>query len=319
MDSYEKLEEIKILPPPIIKSQVDFDEKSEEVVQFEKFLLNHGGHFGGWEEDDHLLFLQLRQKYRQKPLFMKAVQSRLPGLTENDVLKHEKWYAEYLNLREKQKSAIRKWRAEREQERRKKRMNATKPAVTSAEYDIQERIERKQKLEEWKRKKMEEKMQDEKEIQRVKQVKMQKEHEKKQLQDMKRAAVEVYKKEKLYQKNACLMIQELKELKEREEKAAQANMLLRSFRQQDETYLERRRLYRNQQIKNKEKEANKWKQAHRRVSISTERDPSRLLQPTLAWNDRLLSKSAGPSNKPLLHLRNMPHLAVPSWRRGLVS
>ncbi|XP_046403478.1 coiled-coil domain-containing protein 112-like [Ischnura elegans] len=308
MENYEKPEEIRITPVPSLKSQFDSDMRCEEIVKFENYLTNNGGHFGGWDEEDHLVFVQIRQKYRQKLLFVKAVQNRFPRLTEDSVLKHEKWYAQYLKLREKQRSAIRKWRAEKEQERSKKRFSAVKPTARTAEDDLVERLERKQKLEEWKRRKMEEKKLNEEERQRIRQWKAQKEYERKQLQDLKRAAVEVYKKEKMYKQSAHLMLQELKELKEREEKAAQANMLLKSFRQQDETYIERRRLYTSQKLKNKENEANKWRLIGRRVSTSVERDPDRLLQPTLAWKDRLMSKSAEPISKPILHLRNMPHL-----------
>lgn len=47
--------------------------------EFQKFILNSGGHCGGWLEHDHLLFLRERRKSKDKEKFLTAIKNFLPG------------------------------------------------------------------------------------------------------------------------------------------------------------------------------------------------------------------------------------------------
>lgn len=47
--------------------------------EFRKFLTSSGGHTGGWEEQDHLLFLRERRKFNGRQKFIQIVHSLLPG------------------------------------------------------------------------------------------------------------------------------------------------------------------------------------------------------------------------------------------------
>lgn len=51
----------------------------DPASEFQKFLINSGGHTGGWEEQDHLLFLRERRKFNGKKKFLSSVQILLPG------------------------------------------------------------------------------------------------------------------------------------------------------------------------------------------------------------------------------------------------
>ncbi|KAF4532924.1 hypothetical protein B566_EDAN015636 [Ephemera danica] len=109
--------------------------------------------------------------------------------------------------------------------------------------------------------------------------------------------------------------EEAKELKkiraqeQKKEKAAQANKLLKVYRKLDTLYVERKKVLRQHSPPVKEIP---------RVppSVSVERDPNRVLRHTRVWQAHCLTK---PTHiKPLLHVRNLPHLAVPDWRKGVL-
>ncbi|KAG8227015.1 hypothetical protein J437_LFUL000321 [Ladona fulva] len=317
LDKYEIVEGLRIpsIPKPIhIKTYDDLEEESQDIACFDKFLLEHGGHFGGWDEEDHLLYLQYRKKFKTKSHFVENLQIRLPGISEDEILKHDKWYADYLFLKEKQRAAIKKWKVHRKEEKDKQRVKAKEAIHPQRKVNEESMLEKKKRLNEWKQHKIEIKKQEDADAERRKQEELEKAIEKKQLQEMKKTAVEIYRKEKMCQRNSYLLMKELKELKEREERAAQANILLKSFRKNDETYIERRRLWREKLEKNNIKGQGKLK---RSVSVEAQRDPSRLLRLTLSWQDRLQSKDNNSSDKPILHLRNMPRLGVPNWRKTL--
>lgn len=50
-----------------------------DLSEFQKFLTLSGGHTGGWDEQDHVLFLRERRKYHGKQKFLDAVECLLPG------------------------------------------------------------------------------------------------------------------------------------------------------------------------------------------------------------------------------------------------
>lgn len=51
----------------------------QEVLAFQRFLQETGGHTGGWAEEDHLLFLHLRKKHKGKITFLNLLKEQLPG------------------------------------------------------------------------------------------------------------------------------------------------------------------------------------------------------------------------------------------------
>lgn len=49
------------------------------MLAYQRFLQETGGHTGGWAEEDHLLFLHLRKKYKGNITFLNLLKERLPG------------------------------------------------------------------------------------------------------------------------------------------------------------------------------------------------------------------------------------------------
>lgn len=82
-------------------------------------IISFAGHTDNWSNEDHLLFLKLRQKCSNIPALVAAIQVKCPDLTAKTIVNHEAWYKVYLDLREKQRSTVRDWRKRKEMERTK--------------------------------------------------------------------------------------------------------------------------------------------------------------------------------------------------------
>lgn len=77
------------------------------------------GYTDNWSNEDHLLFLKLRKKCSSIATLVAALQVQCPDLTVETIVNHEAWYKIYLNLREKQRANIKKWRKQKEMEKMK--------------------------------------------------------------------------------------------------------------------------------------------------------------------------------------------------------
>lgn len=75
------------------------------------------GYTDNWSNEDHLLFLKLRKKCSSIATLVAALQVKCPDLTVETIVNHEAWYKIYLNLREKQRASIKKWRKQKEMEK----------------------------------------------------------------------------------------------------------------------------------------------------------------------------------------------------------
>lgn len=136
------------------------NETHDASSEFRKFLTTSGGHTGGWDEQDHLLFLRERRKYNGRQKFLQIVHSLLPGetkyswskdfncktdISQEAIQDHESWYQKYEQLKKEQKEAIKKWRATRQSSLDKQDSSAedrepNPPKNYSAQRDITERI-----------------------------------------------------------------------------------------------------------------------------------------------------------------------------------
>eukprot|EP00127_Corallochytrium_limacisporum_P001918 Clim_evm73s88 gene=Clim_evmTU73s88 len=138
-----------------------------EIIQFEDYLLEHGGHTGGWNEGDHLLFLKFRKPLMSNAWSPDQVVKKMQGRPYDEVMQHEQWYAEYLALRDQKKGAIHQWRKRREAEKARvvgdsdDTPRGTTPAhlkkKTPDSMSKAERQEKKAKLRAWRLKKQKEK------------------------------------------------------------------------------------------------------------------------------------------------------------------
>ncbi|XP_047117457.1 coiled-coil domain-containing protein 112-like [Schistocerca piceifrons] len=289
-----------------------------EVRAFHKFLAKTGGHSGGWDEDDHLAFLRIRTKHQGKQAFMEEVHDLMPDISREDIMKHEEWYCQYEKLRNEQRQAIEVWRNEKSQRSSQKCIEQP-PRPQILHRNPEDAADKKQKIEEWKKAKELQQQLDEERKRVEKERQLQEWKRKKERQAQQKAKIEQQKEERLEKQREAVLERQLRELFEIEQRAAVANKMLKAFRQQDQEYVLRRLSWKQRERDRKEDCIERQERLKRQVSVSAERDPQRLLTLTEGWRNRLACKDLDrpPKSAPPLHLRNMPHLAVPSWRKTL--
>lgn len=95
------------------------------VIFVHIYTNSHAGHTENWSDEDHLLFVRLRKKCSNIPALIAAIQAKCPDLTAEIIVNHEAWYKIYLNLREKQRWAVREWRKQKEMEKLKNHEDET--------------------------------------------------------------------------------------------------------------------------------------------------------------------------------------------------
>ncbi|CAG2055874.1 unnamed protein product, partial [Timema podura] len=168
------------------------------------------------------------------------------------------------------------------------------------------------------------------------------------LQARKKEEVLRYREEKWTKEQSALLARQRRELREVEERAARANVLIKVYSrsttslskpvlercsasaplrpwllywyisildelflliEQDEVYIARQRFLKEHKESERLKQRTSSSQVERhRGLVQAERDPERLLQSTEVWKERC--KKQDPVSRPLLHLRNMPRLSV---------
>ncbi|GAB1606065.1 coiled-coil domain-containing protein 112-like, partial [Argonauta hians] len=288
-----------------------------EVADFEKYVLQNGGHLGGWDDYDQETFLGYRQKYKKKEKFLEQVMPALPGKTPEDVRKHVAWYECYLQLYEKKKEAIKRWKELKIKEKQslKEASPSLEDKLKSLALQRKMEDERQQKLvqiHEWKRQQAAEKAREED----IKKIEKLAEERKKEKEKKKQLELRKYVQQYREAKNRDLLEQK-KEL-ERQEKIEKevrrkfVSMEVLRFREMDRLKtarkLEQEKLKQEKAVK-KEKRLESLKK-----HVEVTRDPSRLLQHTAGWKEKLKDTTTNNSSGPLLH---MPHRAIPSWRSDL--
>lgn len=104
---------------------------------------NFKGHTQRWSDEDHLLFLKLRQKCKSIPSLVHAIQSRCPDLTTETIVNHESWYKTYLHLRQKQRDQIEEWRRMKQYQKHKKHLESLSDNTeeSSSDFSKEQQIE----------------------------------------------------------------------------------------------------------------------------------------------------------------------------------
>lgn len=83
-------------------------------------LIGKTGHYGNWKEEDHIYFLKIRQKCQTIPSIVVEIQKKFPDLSAENIVNHEAWYKIYLELREKQRNSVKAWKKNKELEIKQK-------------------------------------------------------------------------------------------------------------------------------------------------------------------------------------------------------
>lgn len=83
---------------------------NNDIKEFDKFI-KMNGHCGGWIDEEHNLFIKLKQKYKiNLERIIIVMQKTLPNKSILDIEEHNRWYDKYIELKEKKKIAINNWK-----------------------------------------------------------------------------------------------------------------------------------------------------------------------------------------------------------------
>ena len=103
------------LDQKLVRVTADRDESEEDgthmdIKRFKEFLLQQGGHMGGWDEVDHATFLKHRVKHKNSPELGEALSPFIPVHSSEAIQQHEQWYVMYCELSNRNREAIKSWR-----------------------------------------------------------------------------------------------------------------------------------------------------------------------------------------------------------------
>ncbi|KFO19216.1 Coiled-coil domain-containing protein 112 [Fukomys damarensis] len=311
-----------------ISSKVPVDKMTsntlpEAVVDFEKFLQQTGGRQGGWDNYDHQNFVNVRNKHKGKPAFMKEVLEHLPGRTQDEVQQHEKWYQKFLTLEERKKESIQNWKTKKQQKKqeifklKEKADNIpvlfhNKPEGNQKQKE-EERKKQKLAVEAWKKQKSIELS-----MKYASKLKEEEEKEKKQQKERQRQLklkllLESYTQQKKEQEEFLRLEKEIREKAEKAKRRKTVADEISRFQERDLYKLELKILDKQAKEEEKADKQRRLAKLKEKVENNVSRDPSRLYKPTKGWEER--TKSIGPTGSgPLLHI---PRRTIPTWRQGI--
>ncbi|KAF7668115.1 hypothetical protein LDENG_00029210 [Lucifuga dentata] len=296
-----------------------------EVRALESFLQKTGGPYGGWDQYDHQAFLKVWTKHSGRAAYRTEAKLYLPGKTLEEIQQHEEWHQELIDLQDRKREAIQRWKACRQQQRQtriqsqegaeeaKRREEEAKSQVQQHKTE-EERREAKQRLEEWREEKRRREEQEEEQrlAEEIYKRRQAKEERRRQLEvkltveEQLRLRTEEKEEEERRRRD-----EEQREMDERRREAAKG---IKRFQDRDlhkvVVKVQEKQLREHQEEEREKRVAAKLKE---KVEGHVSRDSSRLTRPTKGWEERL--KHVGPSGGgPVLQ---MFHRAVPTWRQGL--
>ncbi|XP_034246614.1 coiled-coil domain-containing protein 112-like [Thrips palmi] len=286
-----------------------------DVQEFHNYLRNNGGHTGGWDTKDHLLFTRFLQKYRGLDQMTTALLDFMPDKSPEEIAQHESWYHDYLILKDAQRKALKEWRDEQVSQKQKcETMDGASSGLTTPSTIKKVPHERdpsvKEKIQKWK---------NEQEKQRQQQIR--------ELQEKKRQEEEAWQKKVAYfeQQHQIIVEKRKKQQQFLDSSASQEqvndsliprkNIPLKEFWAQDKQFMQRRQ--------SRLQRFSASPRVRSSSQVKAERDPSRLLRPTAVWQARMkrsLSEEGGGQTKAYkgLYIADVPHLAIPKWRQGVI-
>ncbi|CAI9730923.1 Hypothetical predicted protein [Octopus vulgaris] len=240
-----------------------------EVASFDKYVLQNGGHQGGWDDYDHETFLRYRLKYKKKKTFLEQVLPALPGRCTEDVEQHTVWYEQYLLLNQEKKDAISRWKELKLKERQSSKEIFPDEEDKSKKLALQKKLEeeRQQKLiqlQQWKSQQAAEKAKEEN-------------------FKMKEKLAEERKKEKERKEAKSKELMEVKRQEERQEmieaeaRRRFASLEVIRFREMDRLKTAKKIEKAKQKEEMAERKEKRLESLRKQVEVEVQRDPSRLL------------------------------------------
>lgn len=291
-----------------------------DVRKFMDFVKVSNGHENGWTLSDHQLFLKLRKKFPDVNALCLNIHEMLPDISLEDVKRHEAWYVKYLNLKEKNNNAIKRW----QKLKRENQTNDILDFVSHCENSEQleknpieyaktieknndERTKVREEIENWKK---------EREIMRnIQQTMKRKQLEESKMKDkereqknvIKKAIVQKWKEEKLASAEEKNKSEETKNYIEQHVRVSVANKMIKYYQLRDKSRYDKL-------IKHDEKSEIPEK---KRSTSQMSRDPKRLFRPTQQWIHRFLANNENNPIRPVNFIGRIPKLQKPSWRQSL--
>jgi len=314
-----------------------------DVERFRDFYIKNHGRNGGWDELSHSMFEKIWKRIGpDNARFEQTCLESIPGLDFSSLQKHIKWYNNYLELLEKKKNAIEKWKLENKKRRIENQKNLniyqnqieldakSKVDTEKKRKEDEERQKIKQKLKLWKEKK---RLEEEKEILIAEEEKK----KEKEIEDKKLQMKQKINKEKLKIYNEEKKKREYYKEKENNDNKKEIEVHIRGkkkidlkyFQNKDKMFLKRRL---QRKLKDQEEENQKEQRLEKIKSICTieaERDPNRILQPTKTFQNYInsiyhhnkiknLFSSVEDANAFFHPSNEIQHRAIPLWRKGIV-
>ncbi|XP_069379697.1 coiled-coil domain-containing protein 112 isoform X1 [Paralichthys olivaceus] len=317
--------EPKLPTTPSVKTKPPDSDVPAEVRALESFLQKTGGPHGGWDQYDHQAFLKVWTKHSGHPGYRKEAKLYLPGKTLEEIKQHEDWHQELINLQDRKREAIQRWKASKHRERQSriqsqeeaeeaKRREKVVKSQAQQNRTEEEKREAARQLEVWREKKRRKEEQEEEQrlVEEIQKRRREKEERRRQL-EVKLTVEEQLRlrREEEEEQGRRKREEEQREIDERRREAAKG---IKRFNERDLHKLEEK--LQEKQLREKEEEERQRRitvKLKEKVDCHVSRDPSRLTRPTKGWEERM--KHVGPSGEgPLLQVF---HRAVPTWRQGL--
>ncbi|UJR36971.1 hypothetical protein I4U23_029679 [Adineta vaga] len=297
-----------------------------EIIAYDRFLLEHGGTTGNWDDYDHGTFLRIRNKYKGQDKFIDDCIGFLPTKTRDQIEEHEEWYQEFLSISNTRRLALKRWREERDQAKETILHEAEQAHNTIKEIDetIQKaqtkdqerkRAEKLALINAWKQERELRKREMDEEQERIENKKREDEERRFTDKEEQRKLVEKIRRER----EETERIEQEQEAKQRrfqqEIRQRTATTAIRKFRERDMNHLEDKLM--RDKIQKQEEEARRQRLESSKYHVSIDYDPHHLYEPTEAWTargktPRSDSKTAATPSS-ILHVT---HRATPSWRQS---
>ena len=287
------------------------------VVEFDKFASAYGPS-NRWGEFEHQVFLKLfDSKHTDEDLKSKMGQA-LTFKSEQQIAEQLSWYRKYISLEAAKKKALKEWRTGKNKQHRTISSNpqlcenAKQLADKKRELVEKERQEKLGRLNAYKVQKELERVQAEEDALKAQIMEAEREAKRQGYVNKQRDKVAAFKEQKRVQ-------QEMDKVAEAESR--HRHSVERSISQTDLLRMHEKnmKIVEKKQNKMQEKIIAEFEQQQKleklKNQVNVRRDPTRLFQKTQGQINREKDRSS--SVNPVVGSRNMPHRAMPSWRKGL--
>lgn len=304
-----------------------------EVVEFDDFVERSGGDSGGWDKDDHEEFTKIVKACNGDYLQAIAVcQERTIGYTHAEIVSHASWHMDYLDLLVRKRTALARWREEKQKAKaaviasaallgcdsaaaaREERVVAGRSsAATSHEQQVQREMVLK-----WKAQKEEElRMKEAERLEAVKRMQERRRIEIDERQLVNKMKIEAHRDAKDRADKIKQMRSEIQAIAKSsaDQKTSVDHMKAWRVEERNNLYLRRRHSLIAQKEEQKVVRQEVQARLLDKVRVEAPSDPNRLLKGTSSHMNRTQENREGAKKEPAMSgfILRVPHLGKSSW------